>query len=161
MRKTDEGKVRFNIIDFIIIVVVIGCIAGVVIRFNVVDKLVLDTKRDEVKISFAVAGISPQIANSINDGDEFYVVGSEELLGTLLSHSLSNAHTVVSNENGYPVESYDETLRDVRGVFAAAGVSGEDGFLLGGTLFLAPGKTLSVESRNVRISLIIREISSD
>ena len=72
-KKREEGKVRFNIIDFDIIVIVIGCVVGVVIRFNVIDKLVLDTVRDDVRISFAVSGISPQIANSIVDGDEFFV----------------------------------------------------------------------------------------
>ncbi len=159
MKKTETGKIRFNIIDFLIIVIVIGCIVGVIMRYDIIDKLVLDSKRDEVKVSFMITGISPQIADQIKDGDEFYVVGASTSLGVLMDHTVSNAEKVEANENGFPVRSYDDTLRDVRGTFDSFGVQNENGFFLGGTLFIAPGKTLTIESRNVRISVIITEIS--
>jgi len=158
VRKKKDGKLHFNIIDLLIILIVLGCLAGVVIRYNVIDRLVLDTRRDEVKISFMVAGITPQIANSINDGEEFFVVESGESIGSLAEHSVTNATIVEANDSGIPVKSIDDTLRDVRGVFTSYGRVRDDGFFLGGTMFLAPGKTLTVESRSVRFSVIITEI---
>ena len=158
MKKRADGKPRFNIIDLLIILAVLGCLAGIVVRYNVIDKLVLDTKRDKVSVSFMVAGLSPQIANTIADGEEFYVEGTDNSLGVLTEHSISNARIVEANDSGLPVESFDDTLRDVRGVFTSYGVVEDDGFFLGGTLFLAPGKTLTVESRSARFSVIITEI---
>ncbi|MBQ4054440.1 MAG: DUF4330 family protein [Clostridia bacterium] len=159
MKRSDGGKVRFNIIDFLIIVIVIGCIAGVIMRYDIVDKIVVDRDRDEVSVSFMITGISPQIADQIKDGDEFYVVGASDRLGVLADHTVTNAEKVEANENGFPVRSYDDTSRDVRGTFTSYGVNDDNGFFLGGTLFIAPGKTLTIESRNVRISVIITEIS--
>lgn len=161
MKRKNEGKLRFNIIDLVIVIVVIGCIAGVVVRYNVIDRMVLDTKRDEVSISFMVSGISPQIANTIADGEDFYVVETGEGFGKLLSHSVSNASIVEANDSGRPVKSFDDTLRDVRGEFRSYGIVRDDGFFLGGTMFLAPGKALTVESRSVRFSVIITEIVHD
>lgn len=159
MKKNENSKLRFNIIDLLIVIIVIGCIAGVIMRYDIVDKLVVNSKRDEVKVSFMITGISPQISEQIKDGDEFYVVGSSNSVGILQEHTLGNAEKVEANENGEPVRSYDDTLRDVRGSFVSLGVLNEKGFFLGGTLFIAPGKTLTIESRNVRISVIITEIS--
>ena len=158
-KRRKSGKLRFNIIDFLIIVIVLGCMAGVVIRYNIIDRIVLDTKRDEVKISFMVSGMTPQIANAIVDGEEFYVVGTSYTLGKLNEHNITNARIVEANDSGLPVESFDDTLRDVRGSFTSYGVHNDDGFFLGGTMFLAPGKTLTAESKSVRFSLIITEIS--
>ena len=159
MKRSDSGKVRFNIIDFLIIVIAIGCIAGVIMRYDIIDKIVVDRERDEVSVSFMITGISPQISDQIKDGDEFYVVGASTRLGVLADHTVGNAEKVEANENGFPVRSYDDTSRDVRGTFTSYGVKNEDGFFLGGTLFIAPGKTLTIESRNVRVSVIITEIS--
>ncbi|MBQ3100423.1 MAG: DUF4330 family protein [Clostridia bacterium] len=159
MKRSDSDKIRFNIIDFLIIVIAIGCIAGVIMRYDIIDKIVVDRERDEVSVSFMITGISPQISDQIKDGDEFYVVGANTRLGVLEDHTVSNAEKVEANENGFPVRSYDDTSRDVRGTFTSYGVNNEDGFFLGGTLFIAPGKTLTIESRNVRISVIITEIS--
>ena len=158
MKKKNSGKVRFNIIDFLIILIVLGSIAGVIIRYNIIDRLVLDTDRDSVRISYMVTGVSPQIANSITDGDVYYIVGADNTFGTMEEHSISNALKVEANENGLPVESFDDTMRDVRGTFMSHGVLGDNGFFLDGTVFLAPGKTMVIESKNVRISVIITEI---
>ena len=159
MKKIENGKLRFNIIDILIIIIVIGSIVGVVFRYDIVDRLVLDSKRDEVRVSFMITGLSPQISEQITDGDEFYVVGSSDSIGTLVEHRTSNYLTVEANEKGEPVQSFDNTLRDVRGTFQSYGVLNEDGFFLEGTLFIAPGKTLTIESRNVRVSVIITEIT--
>ncbi len=159
--KKKSGKLRFNIIDLLIIVIVLGCIAGAVIRYNIIDRIVLDTKRDEVRISFVVSSVTPQIANAVVDGEEFYVVGSTYTLGSLSDHSITNARLVEANESGLPVESFDETKRDIRGSFRSYGVLKEEGFFLSGTMFLAPGKELTAESKSVRFSLIITEISHD
>lgn len=159
MKKNEKSKIRFNIIDIIIVIIVIGSIVGVIFRYDIVDRLVLDSKRDEVNVSFMITGISPQISEQITDGDEFYVVGSSDSMGVLVEHTTGNFVTVEANEKGEPVQSFDDTLRDVRGTFSSLGVLNDEGFFLGGTLFIAPGKTLTIESRNVRVSVIITEIS--
>ncbi len=159
--KKKGGKLRFNIIDFLIIVIVLGCIAGAVIRYNIIDRIVLDTKRDEVKISFLVSGISPQIAEAMKEGDEYYISGASYTIGRLSKPTVGPAQIIDENEEGRPVASEDNTLRDVRGSFTSYGVLNEDGFFLAGTMFLAPGKTLTVESKSATFSLIITEISHD
>ena len=45
-----KNKIRFNIIDFVIIIALIGCIVGVALRYNVVDKIGLSSHSDNVEI---------------------------------------------------------------------------------------------------------------
>ena len=153
-----KKKSRFNVIDFIIVVIVICCIAGVIARYNVVNRIVVNANRDEVEISFLVTGISPAISDLINDGDEFYSESSGYNMGTLVRHNVSDAKLVYSNDRGEPVVGSDATKRDVIGTLRAFGVMSDEGFMLNGTQFLSAGKNLTIQSLDVQLSVIITEI---
>ncbi len=153
-----QSRKRLNVIDFVIIVIVLGCIAGIIARYNIVNRIVVDSDRDEVEISFVVTSISPMISEAVNDGDVFYSESSGNCIGTLIRHEVKNSEIVYSNENGEPVVGSDQTKRDVTGTLRAYGIMGSDGFMLEGTQFLAAGKKLTIQSLEVQISVIITEI---
>jgi hypothetical protein len=60
--------------------------------------------------------------------------------------------------NGYATVPTDNLAQCAQVAFKR--LQNDKGFFLGGTLFIAPGKNLIIESRNVRISVIITEISA-
>ena len=159
MKKGKKIKLRFNVIDFIIIIIVVGCIAGIVYRYNLVDRLIIDSKKDTMQVHFVAFSVSKELEDKLSVGDEFYLEGSGELLGTLKSSDSSDAVMIVSDENGKPVISYNKELKDIQGIISCSGVKRDNGFFIAGTKFIAPGSELVLESINVRISVIITEIS--
>ncbi len=153
-------KKRLNAVDFVIIILVIGCIAGVIARYNIVDRIVVNKYRDEVKISFKVSGISADIADNIKNGDTFYIDASSQELGDVISSEVSDARVLVPDENSSFSVTQDTSKKDVICTLKGFGIMGEDGFMLGGTEFLAPGDEVVIRSRQVQLSVIITEISS-
>ena len=157
--KSKRTSSKFNVIDLLIVVIVLGCIVGIVYRYNLVDRLMVNNKSDEMKVSFITTAVSKDIEDKISDGDVFYVENTGEAFGKLKEHESSDNSYVTADENGKAVISYNKELRDIQGSFICSGVMRDEGFFIGGTQFIAPGSELVLESVNVRISVIITEIS--
>lgn len=159
MKEKKSSKTGFNVIDLLIVIIVLGCIAGIIYRYNLVDRLIVDSKRDEVSVKFITAAVSKDIEDKLSDGDVFYIESSGELFGTLSDHTSTDNSYVASDDNGMPVISYNKELRDIEGTITCKGVMRDEGFFVDGTQFIAPGSELILESINVRVSVIITEIS--
>lgn len=159
MKEKKSSKTGFNVIDLLIVIIVLGCIAGIIYRYNLVDRLIVDSKRDEVSVKFITAAVSKDIEDKLSDGDVFYIESSGELFGTLSGHTSTDNSYVASDDNGMPVISYNKELRDIEGTITCKGVMRDEGFFVDGTQFIAPGSELILESINVRVSVIITEIS--
>jgi hypothetical protein len=154
-----KSRVKFNIIDFLIIIAVLGCIAGVAIRFDLAGKLGLNSNKDEVEISFLILNIRVGSVNALNEGDTFYLGttnGTE--FGKLLSKEVTNSESYVLDDNFAYHKVYNDLRYDVRGVFSAKGSKTDSGFMLNGTQFMAPGKTIMIESKNISVSITILSI---
>ncbi len=154
-----KNKIRFNIIDFIIIIAVIGCIVGVALRYNVADKIGISSMNDTVEIEFAVFGIRPTSYDAMVKGDVFYWKQNGMMIGTLKEAVSSYSETYIPTDDMKLVKAQRDDRYDVRGTLEAIGAMTESGFMLNGTQFLAPGKTLIVNSKNIEVSLTITKIT--
>lgn len=149
---------RFNIIDLLIVIVVIACIAGIIIRYNVVDRIVIDGERDSVQVSFMITDVSPDVVDAIKDGSVYYCEKTGNRIGKLLSHEVEDAVMVEINEAGEAYEVSDPDRKVIKGRFGAKGVMGENGFMLEGTQFITAGSVVTIQSLDVQVSVIITEI---
>lgn len=153
-----RNRKRFNVIDLLIVLLVLGAIAALIIRSNIYESLVFDNQRDKVEISFVASGISPEIANAVSDGEEYYIDKTDLSIGRLKSHQISDAKIIYSNDLGNPVVGSDKTKRDIYGVLDAGGVMSDEGFMLDGLNFICAGKSLTISSLNGQFSVVITEI---
>ncbi|MBQ7500777.1 MAG: DUF4330 family protein [Clostridia bacterium] len=151
-------KTRFNIIDVLIIILILGAIVGILRRYNIVERLVRDSNRDEVRITVLITQVNPTLAESIKNGEDFYIDGDRSF-GRLTEHEANNSSVVKPGEDGKLEESEDPSVKDVTAVFTAKGVIDKDGsFKLAGSRFLAAGKTVTVQSMHVQLEGIILSI---
>ena len=157
----DKKKTRFNIIDVIIVILIIGAITGIILRYNIVGRLVSDSNRDKVKITVLVNGVNPALAESIKDGEDFYIENNK--FGKLTEHKADNSAVYKPDDDGKITRSSDPSLNDVTAVFTAEGIIDPDGsFKLAGSRFLAAGKTVVLQSMHVQLEgviLFIEEIN--
>jgi len=154
-----KNKIRFNIIDFIIVIAIIGCIVGVALRYNVVDRIGISSLNDTVEIEFVIFNIRPTSYDAMVKGDTFYWKQNNMEIGVLKEATGSYSETFIQTEDLKMVKHLRDDRYDVRGTFVAKGAMTESGFMLNGTQFLAPGKSLNVISKNIDVTLTITKIT--
>ena len=97
IKQNPAGKPTFNVIDLLIIIVVLACVAGVILRYTVLnDKW--NSKNDEVYYitfradSLSYSAYSTLLASSSEQGDNWiYLDDGVTRLGTV---SISNSGTL-------------------------------------------------------------------
>ncbi len=156
---TEKRKIRFNIIDFIILVAVIACVVGIALRYDVADRIGVKTNETKVEISFIVHDIKESSADALLIGDEFYWKQNGMSLGTLIEKEIAPAERISENGRGEGVVTYSENKKDARATLVAVGTVTDDGFMLGGTQFISAGKEMEIYSKQVEVLAIITDVT--
>ena len=99
-------KLRLNIIDFLIIIVLIGAAVGIALRAGVIERVTNQSNLEEAKISFLIQDIQ-------------------------------------------------ESSADLRGTVVGVGTFTDEGFLLAGINFIAPGATVHIQSSDLDVNVTI------
>ena len=149
---------RFNVIDFVILIVIIGCIAGVIVRYNFVNRILAPEETQTVTVTFTAKELPVKIIDSVNKKTSFTCVSTDNSLGKLNYFRVLDSEYVYTDTNGRPRIGHSDTKKDLTGSFEVTGIKNDNGFLLNGTQFLAPGNEITIKSRDVQLSVIITEI---
>lgn len=161
-KKTSKIKTKPTVIDFLIVIIVLGALIGIVFRTGVVEKVISTNSQQKAEISFVVFNINGESGNYFNQGDVFTDVTHNCLFGKLKDgFSIMDAETFVEDINGNLIKTTAINGRkDVRATVEATGVFTDEGFLLGGTTYLAPGSYIQIKSQGISVSATITEIQS-
>ena len=157
--KRERSRMRLNIIDFLIIIVLIGALAGIAMRFGLVERVTNQAGLTEARISFLVRDINEDSLDYFGSGDTFYDKEHDCVFGNLETKQFMYSEAFVTNENGDIIKAFSENGRyDVRGTMIGSGTFTDDGFLLGGINYLAPGSTIHVQSRDLDFILTVTAV---
>lgn len=155
------NRCRIQPIDLAILVLILLCAAGLAVRAGTLGVFVEKTDLEDHRVRFLVSNIAATSAEAFMVGDTFTLASYHEVLGVLVEvESVTPAVVYVENERQEIVRAqYPEGTRvDLVGILEARGVMSEDGFLLGGTLFVSPGIEYRVQSEHMDIVLKIIDI---
>jgi hypothetical protein len=156
MQETQKSRVRFSVIDFIILLLVIACIVGIVMRYDLAEKLFSDTARVEARVTFIAEAVSPDEANAFRPNTDFHV--RDTFFGTLLSAESTPAVIYYENPNGV-LSSYEDASRfDLRGSLTVRAVFGENGCLLNGNTFIAAGSVFTLRANSVSVDITVLSV---
>lgn len=152
-------KFKPNIIDFLIVIIIIGAIVGIVLRTGIVEQVTINNNLEKARVSFRIADISEGMGNYFGIGDVFYSETHKTTLGTLETYSIMPAEVYIVNQNGELIKTNSINGRiDVRGVIVCDGVFTEDGFLLGGSSYIAPNSEITVKTSSLNVTLTVTDI---
>ena len=159
VQNTPDNKKRFKFgpIDIVIIILFIACVVGIILRYNISEKLQNTTDLREAEVSFLVSDISPSAADAFIIGDVAFWEGNR--LGPIKSKDVYNAVEYNANADGFPVKSENLEKRDVRGVITASGKLTDDGFLLNGNMYIAAGKELKINTKNIAVTITVTGVN--
>ena len=149
-------KLRLNIIDFLIIIVLIGAAVGIALRAGVIERVTNQSNLEEAKISFLIQDIQESSADYFKTGDVFYAEKLDCEFGRLESRQILPAEAFVANMNGELIKTHASNNRiDVRGTVVGVGTFTDEGFLLAGINFIAPGATVHIQSSDLDVNVTI------
>lgn len=158
-----RNKVRFNIIDFLLIVLVLLSVAALVFRPMVLEKLGKLTANDTVVVSFYADQLTENEYSILKQGDQLTVNGDR--FGELLSFSVQSYKTLqlmesdVESEHPFFSEVAEPGLYTVKGQIRLTGAAREDGFYVAGDMQVGVGSIVEVESNSYVLTLQITGIS--
>ena len=154
---TNENKTRFNMIDFIIIMVVIACVIGTVFRSAILDRLSFSSSADSARISFCAENLTEDEIAMLKAGDTLTL--SEKEFGVVKSLTKNAQIVIVKSDDGSEfVEAVDNMHYTLTGEIEISGDNTEKGFFFDSDIHIGVGKVLNLKSQNCDISIVITKI---
>ncbi len=154
-----KKKIKPNVIDFLIILVVLGAIVGIALRAGVVEKVTVGNNQESARVSFLILDINDRSGDYFRIGDQFYSPTLKTQLGELESVQIMPAEVFISSQDGNLIKTYSNNNRiDVRGTFLCSGTFSDLGFLLGGNNYIAPGSTVQIQSPYIDVTMTVTDI---
>jgi hypothetical protein len=151
-------KLRPNIIDIAIIVVIIAALVGIWARFDLSRRFTSDGVMQPGEISFLILNIMGTSANELQDGTAVYDKTTGNYIGKIDGTSITStpAEAYIVGDDGIIKKTTTTTGReDVRGVILTEGTHNADGFYYGGNTFVAPGMEIEVNTENLDVTMLV------
>ena len=160
-RKTDS-RIRFNVIDLVIIVAILACIAGIYLRYNFGEQYGVEHQLEQYEITFQVQNVRYTSADAFQEGDAVYLKTQGKLLGTVQGIDSTTPSELIYTDLSGDIRQiyYPENSRiDMEGRLLVSGVMTDRGFMLDGNTYLAPGAAYAVQTPRIDVSIVIADIS--
>lgn len=145
---TNKTKVRFNIIDFLVIVAILAAILALVLRGPILTRIGRVVYSDDAALSLRIGGLTKAQADGISEGDVLSLLGEE--LGKIASCSVSESKTVLyvedGNGGGQFIGVNDPEHFDVIFTVNVKGAANSDGFYIFGSQYVGVGQTMVLTS---------------
>ncbi|MBO4979262.1 MAG: DUF4330 domain-containing protein [Clostridia bacterium] len=161
LTKKMGSRARWNLVDLIVILLVFICLLGAIIRVGGKDWFVGGSDLREYEIYFSVTDIAYTSEDALVIGDTVTLCDSGAVLGELKSiDSILPSTLYVKDADGNVLSvNYPESIRiDVTGTVSSRGRKTDNGYLLGGTAYLAPGKAYRVQTEHMDFTMNILDI---
>lgn len=169
MSSPSKKTKKFNVIDAIIIIAVVACIAGVIFRLFINKS---DLSAEEYSVVFTVDGLTKEEISMIAVDAEVYITenGLRKVIGTVADNNIESIADIfkvqrdcmlVKDENGVYTEAYypEGTLYMIEGRITVNGKYASDGgFSSAGGVKLAPGMSLPVHTETADFDITVTEI---
>ena len=152
-----DKKIKFNVIDFAIILFVILSIFATIFWKDIRNNFKLNEK--SVEYTFTARGVTEEELNSIAVEDKLYFSKDETYAGTIKSVTAEKEMITVALADG-SLKTYEGDSYVVQFSVSSVGKQGENGFYLGNTYFTVPGKTFSFETDTVTLNAEITSVKS-
>lgn len=156
----NKTKSRFNGVDLLIIIIFIGCLVGLALRYQLVDTIRNSGTNQKAEVSFYLEDIKSTSEDFFSEGDTFFIVENGERLGVLQGGFVFEpAEEFNMNLEGDYVKSASVNGRsDMRGTLLADGLFTNEGFMLNNTKYIAPGSEITIHSSKIEVTVILTDI---
>ncbi|MCL2773166.1 MAG: DUF4330 domain-containing protein [Oscillospiraceae bacterium] len=158
----DRGgrKAGFNIIDILIVLFIILAAVGIVMRYNLADKVNLNANGDKFEVEFLIENIQKASEDYLTAGTPFYINTDSTQIGEIKEIlDVRDAVQYVPDVDGNIIKSELPGRIDVTGMITCSGRTTKDGYMINGNSFAAPGKQYTVHTGKLTVTITIMSIT--
>ena len=148
-------KIKFNIIDFIIVLAVIGVVLAVFLRGGLVDKFT--ESKQIIEYTVKISDIQKESFDLIEVGSNIYCNDDDSIMGVVKSKTSQPATMYIVLADGEIAKTTQPDRIDVFLTIEAEGTVDEEGCRIGGTYFIACGKNVSCYMDKVYFNIEVTE----
>jgi len=152
-----EKKARFNIVDVLIILAVIGIVTASFLRADAIDKFT-ETDDKTVIYIYEARDLKASSADYIAQGDNLYIKDTGKLIGRITKFEVKDAATIVETAEGKLIEGTLPGRIDVIITVETTGREKDGSVFINDGLFIAAGKELEVTTDKLTYSMVIEEV---
>ena len=169
-RTKEEKRERphFNVRDALIIILLIGIVAGVYFRYSIIDLLKTSTADEEYAVSFSIEDIRYTTPSYINVDDEVYFSADGKLMGKIISASenqgalnITPASKNFVTADGQIQEVFypEDTRVSATGrILCKGSYDSGTGFCIDGKKYVSAGQTIEVYTDFVTLTVTVTAI---
>ena len=155
-----KKRARLNSADLMIFLLCVLCIAGMVLRFVVIDKIEKDASSQSATVTMMIEGVSETSREYLSESAQVYLEDGTTVFGTVSTVSSTPSPVYVYEDDGTITRMDSVNGRvDIKVELSVSGAMTESGFMLGGTTYIAPNMTLPVKTSMLTVSGTILDIS--
>lgn len=161
MEKSKKIK-GLNALDWIIIIILVFCAVCFGLRYREKQEVINTASEGKYRISFQVKDVRYTTADAFVSGDKVFVATDNVCIGTFEALDSNNpaAHYEEDMKGGFIKVYYPEGTRvDLTGTIISEGLMNDDGFFVGGSYFLAPGKQFTIYTGHVFVEIVVTGVS--
>ena len=142
-------KIRFNAIDFIILLAILGAVFTVVYRSSLKDSLVAIRSNETIEYTVKINNIQKDSFDMIELDAPVFAQSDDKKLGVIVSKEKRPAETYIVLDSGEIVKTFIPDRIDVFLTVEATGRVNDEGCMIGGNYFVAAGKYISAYTPKV------------
>jgi hypothetical protein len=158
----NKNKIKFNIIDFIIILLVVACVGGIYVRYNLLDKIGVNAQLKNYEITFIAKDLRYSSLNAFEKDANVRDRVTGNKIGIFKEiETTSPASVYVTKSDGAIEKLYypENTKIDVKGKIIVRGIMSDNGFLLEGKNYIATGTTLKISTEKLDIDIVVEALN--
>lgn len=150
-------KIKFNAIDFLILLFVIAAIVAVAFRSGLKDSLVAIRSNETIVYTLRINNLQAESFDMLELEDKLFSQKDDKPLGKIVGKSSRPAETYISLDTGKIVKTYIPERLDIFLTVECTGRVTEEGCMLGGNYFVASGKRISAYTDTVSFSFEVTD----
>ncbi len=148
-------KTKFNVLDFVIVLVSILSILFVVFWKDIRVKFLYEEKN--IQYTFEASGITEEELSSLKIGDKLIFSEDSNSAGTITSIESEKEVLSITLIDGTQ-KSYEADTYTIKCKASASGIKKEHGFYIDNKYFIVPGKAFHVETPKLSMEIQITEL---
>lgn len=142
-------KIRFNAIDFIILIAIIAALFAAVYRSGLKESIVAVRSNETIVYTLKINNVQRRSFDMLEIEDAIYNQSDDRKLGKIVAKEFTDAESYIVLDSGEIIKTTIPERVDIVLTVEATGRVSEDGCMIGGNYFIAAGKYISAYTGKV------------
>ena len=152
-----KKKIKFNLIDFLIVIAVIAVIVVIAFRSGLVENLANNAKGKTIVYTVKIGDVQNESFNFIDIGEKLYNDETDAYIGTIVDKRVETSKVYIISTEGKIVKTEQPGRADIYLTVEAKGTVNANGCKVDGKFFVAAGKLFSCYTEDLFFNAEIRD----